>query len=236
MQALFSEEIEDVESPEDSNAPSLYKYTMFSESEGTTHKHIIRHDKDNVMDSMDSDFTFYDVDLGWHSKSSTDALAKLAPGKKTPLNRLESNGSQASGNQASASQSNGTLCQQAREQLAIDSAEEKDKLLSKAEQAMIPMLALSAMPIRQSRHCNPLFWQICTANTWRNQMLQWRRTLPNWRASPSMAQFHMTPSLRPWQILKDLLTDNWACAKDLSESCIMAQSLMPKKAQDIEIA
>jgi hypothetical protein len=37
-------------------------------------------------------------------------------------------------------------------------------------------------------------------------------------------------------ILKDLLKDSWACTKDLSQSCIMAQALMPKQAKDIERA
>ena len=36
-------------------------------------------------------------------------------------------------------------------------------------------------------------------------------------------------------ILKDLLKDNWACTKDLSQACLMAQSLMPKQVKDIEI-
>ena len=35
-------------------------------------------------------------------------------------------------------------------------------------------------------------------------------------------------------ILKDLLKDSWACTKDLSQGCLMAQSLMPKKVKDIE--
>ena len=35
-------------------------------------------------------------------------------------------------------------------------------------------------------------------------------------------------------ILKDLLKDSWACTKDLSQACLMAQSLMPKKVNDID--
>ena len=35
-------------------------------------------------------------------------------------------------------------------------------------------------------------------------------------------------------ILKDLLKDSWACTKDLSQGCLMAQSLIPKKVKDIE--
>ena len=63
-------------------------------------------------------------------------MAKLAAGKKTPLKRLESSGSQTSGSQASASQATATLRQQAKEQLAIEDAKEKDQLLIKAEEAV----------------------------------------------------------------------------------------------------
>ena len=93
---------------------------------------------------MDLDFSFDNVDLGCHFKASTDALAKLAVAKKTPLNRLESNASQASGSQAIASQTNATLCQQHKEHLAIEDAKEKGKLLVKAEEAIKAMLALSS--------------------------------------------------------------------------------------------
>ena len=51
MQALFAKEIEDVENPEDANAPSMYMYSMSIESEGTTHKHIIQQDKDKFMEN-----------------------------------------------------------------------------------------------------------------------------------------------------------------------------------------
>ena len=87
------------------------------------------------MDPMDLDFSFEDVDLGWHFKSSTDALTKLAAGKKTPLKRLESTGSQASGSQASGTHEP-LHVQKAKEQLAIEDAKEKDKLLIKAEEAV----------------------------------------------------------------------------------------------------
>ena len=33
-------------------------------------------------------------------------------------------------------------------------------------------------------------------------------------------------------ILQDLLKDSWACTNDLSQACIMAQALMPKRAQE----
>ena len=120
VQALFSKEIEEVENPENPNAPSMYRYTMYIESEGTTHRKSIQQDKDKVMDPMDLDFSFDDVDLGWQFKASTDALAKLVAAKKTPLMHLDSSASQASGSQATASQADATLCQQHKEQLAIE--------------------------------------------------------------------------------------------------------------------
>ena len=36
----------------------------------------------------------------------------------------------------------------------------------------------------------------------------------------------------PLAILKKLLKDSWACTKDLSQACIMAQALMPKRVQE----
>ena len=82
------------------------------------HTTIFQQDNDNVMDPMDLDFSFDDVDLGWHVKSTTDALAKLVVGNKTPLTRLESTASQASGSQASGTHEP-LYVQQAKEQLAI---------------------------------------------------------------------------------------------------------------------
>ena len=118
---------EEVEHPKDPNAPTMYKYTMFIESDGTSHKQRIQQDTDKVMEPMDLDFSFEDVDLVWHFKSYTDALTKLAAGKKTPLKRLESTGSQASGSQASGTHEP-LHVQKAKEQLAIEDANEKDKL------------------------------------------------------------------------------------------------------------
>ena len=36
----------------------------------------------------------------------------------------------------------------------------------------------------------------------------------------------------PVAILKDLLKVSWACTKDLSHACILAQALMPKRVQE----
>ena len=96
MQALYSKEIEEVENPENPRGPTLYRYTVFTESEGTTHKKVIQQGKDKVMDPMDLDFSFDDVDLGWQFKASNNALADIAAGKKALPKRIESNASQAS--------------------------------------------------------------------------------------------------------------------------------------------
>ena len=87
------------------------------------------------MDPMDLDSSFENVDVGWHFKSSTDALTKLAAGKKTPPKRLASTGSQASGSQASGTHEP-LHVQQAKDQLAIEDAKETDKLLIQAEEAV----------------------------------------------------------------------------------------------------
>ena len=63
LQALLANEIEEVENPEDATAPSMNMYSMFIETEGTTHKSISQQDKDKVMDPMDLDFSFDDVDF-----------------------------------------------------------------------------------------------------------------------------------------------------------------------------
>ena len=65
--------------------------------------------------------------------------------------------------------------------------------------------------------------------------MQWRSTLPNWKSITINGTMPDDSKLVHMAILKDLLKDSWACTKDLSQACIMAQSLMPKKAKDIEI-
>ena len=57
-QALYSKEVEEVENPENLGGRTMYRYTVYTESEGTTHKKTIRQDKDKVMDPMDLDFSF----------------------------------------------------------------------------------------------------------------------------------------------------------------------------------
>ena len=207
---------------------------MFIESEGTTHKHIIQQDNHKVMDRMDLDFSFGNVDLGWYFKSSTDALAKLVVGKKTPVKRLESSGSQASGSQASASQANATLCQQAKEHLAIEDATEEDKLLIKAAEAVKGTACIlckakklvKALPptVLANMHCKHLDELKVAMEEYTAQLerITINGTMPDDSKPVPMA------------ILKDRLKENWACTKDLSQTCLMAQSLMSKKVEDIE--
>ena len=169
-------------------------------------------------------------------KSSTDALANMVVGKQTPLKRLESSGSQASGSQASGSQDNATVCQQAKEPLAMEDAKAKDKLLIKAEDALKTNAGMvfkakkivKALPptVLAKMHCKHLEELKVAMEEYTAQLerITINGTMPDDSKPVSMA------------ILKDLLKDNWACAKDLSQACIMARSLMPKKAKDMERA
>ena len=52
-----------MENPENPGGPTMYRYTVYTESEGTTHKKVIHQDKDKVMDPMDLDFSFEEVDF-----------------------------------------------------------------------------------------------------------------------------------------------------------------------------
>ena len=137
-------------------------------------------------------------------KASTDALAKLVVANKAALKRIEpsanqGNGSQASGSQASASPANATLCQQAKEQLAIEDAKDKDKLLSNAEEVVTGNAGIIFKANEIVKALPPTVLAKMHCKRWKSSMLQWRSTLPNWRASPSMAQCQMTPSLCAWQ-------------------------------------
>jgi len=93
-----------VENPENPHGPTMYRYTVYTESEGTKHKKVIQQDKDKVMDPMDLDFSFEEVELEWQFKASTNALADMAAGRKALPKRLESTGSVASGSHASGTQ------------------------------------------------------------------------------------------------------------------------------------
>ena len=88
------------------------------------------------MDPMDLDFSFDDVDVGWHCKASTDALANMVAAKKTPLMHLESSASQASGRQTSGTHE-ALYVQQAKAQVAIEDAKEKGKLQINRQEAVM---------------------------------------------------------------------------------------------------
>ena len=191
----------------------------------------IQQDKDMVMDKMDLDFSFEDVDLGWHFKSFTDALTKMVVGKKTPLKRLESTGSQASGSQASGTHEP-LQVQQANEQLAMEDAKENDKLLIQAEEAARSNAAIickakkivKALPptVLAKMHCKHLdeLKVAMEQHTAQLESITMNGTMPDDSGLVSMA------------ILKDLLQESWANTKDLSKACIMAQALMPKRVQE----
>ena len=208
LQALYSKEIEEVENPENPRGPTMYRYTVYTESEGTTHKKVIQQGKDKVMDPMDLDFSFEEVDLGWHFKASTNALADLAAGKKALPKRLESSASQASGSQDP--QPTG------RETLAIEDAKEKDKLLIKAEEAVrgngglvfkakkiIRALPPTSLAKKHSEHLEELKAAV-EKFTGQLESITINGTMPDECRPVSLAT------------LKKLLKDSWAYTKDLS--------------------
>ena len=226
-QALYSKEVEEVENPENPHGPTMYRYTVYTETEGTKHKKVIQQDKDKVMDPMDLDFSFEEVDLGWQFKASTNALADMAAGKKALPKRLESSGSLAIGSHASGSQDPVATM---HNPLAIEDAKEKDKLLIKAEEAYRGngaivfkakkiIKALPATPLAK-KHCANLEELKAAVEGFTGQLesITINGTMPDDTRPVSVAT------------LKELLKDSWAYTKDLSQACLMAQALMPKKA------
>ena len=213
-----------MENPENPGGPTMYRYTVYTESEGTTHKKTIQQAKDKVMDPMDLDFSFEEVDLGWQFKASTNALADLAAGKKALPKRIESSAS-ASGSHASGSQD-----PMPRHPLAIEDAKEKEKLLIKAEEAVRGKcgIVFEAKKIMKARPATPLAKKRCLnleelkvaveGFTAQLESITINGTMPNDTRPVSVAT------------LKQLLKDSWAYSKDLSQACLMAQALMPKKA------
>jgi hypothetical protein len=228
VQALYNKEVEEVENPENPRGPTLYRYTMYTESEGTTHRKTIQQNKDKVMDTMELDFSFDDVDLGWQFKASSNALADIAAGRQAVPKRLESSGSQASGSQDPLPQSKG------KDPLAIEDAKEKDKLLIKAEEAVrgngglvfkakkiIKTLPPSTLGKKHCQHLEEL--KAAVENfTAKLESITINGTLPDEDKPVPMAT------------LKELLKDSFAYSKDLSQACIMAQPLMPKKPQQVK--
>jgi hypothetical protein len=130
---LIKKEIEEVENPENSGGPTMYRYTVYTETEGTTHKKVIQQNKDKVMDPMDLDFAFDEVPLGWQFKASSNALADMAAGKQALPMRSVSSANQSSGSQDPLPTVSKPV---EKELLPIEDAKEKDKLLIKAEEAL----------------------------------------------------------------------------------------------------
>ena len=224
---MVKKEIEEVENPENSGGPTMYRYTVYTETEGTTHKKVIQQNKDKVMDPMDLDFAFDEVPLGWQFKASSNALADMAAGKRALPMRSESN-AQSSGSQEALP----TVPKKEKELLPIEDAKEKDKLLIKAEEALkgnaglilkakkiMKALPATALAKKHSHHLEELKVAVENFNA-KLENITIDGTLPEDSQPVSMAT------------LKELLKDSWAHSKDLSQACIMAQALMPKKPQD----
>ena len=206
----------------------MYRYTVYTETEGTTHKKIIQQNKDKVMDPMELDFAFDEVPLGWQFKASSNALADMAAGKQALPMRSVSNATQGSGSQDPLPTVSKPV---EKELLPIEDAKEKDKLLIKAEEALKgnASLILKAKKIIKAlpatalakKHCQNLEELKVAVESFSAKLenITIDGTLPEETQPVSMA------------ILKDLLKDSWSHSKDLSQACVMAQTLMPKKAQ-----
>ena len=165
--------------------------------------------------------------MGWQFKASTNALAGMAAGRKALAKRLESSASVAIGSHASGSQDPVPTM---RNPLAIEDAREKAKLLIKAEEAYRGnagivfkakkiMKALPATSLAK-KHCLNLEELKVAVEGFTAQLesMTINCTMPDDPRPVSMAT------------LKELLKDSWAYTKDLSQACLMAQALMPKKA------
>lgn len=223
---MCAKEVEEVENPENPGGNTLYRYTVFSQSEATTHKKTIQQAKDKVMDPLDLDFSFEEVDLGWQFKTSTNALSDMASARKKLPKRLESSGSNGSGSNATGSQEPvATMAPP----LAIEDAKEKDKLLIKAEEAVKGnvgiifkakkiMKALPTTPLAK-KHCLNLEELKVAVETSTAQ-------LENITINGTMLD---DPKPVSMATLKELLKDSWASTKELSQACLMAQALMSKK-------
>ena len=220
---LVNKEIAEVESPESPGGQAMYRYTVYIASEGTTRKKVAQQDKDKVMDPMELDFAFDEVPLGWQLKASSNALADMAAGQKSAIRRLESN----------ASGSNEPLAPvpMPKEFLPIEDAKEKDKLLIKAEEAVKGNASrlLKARKILRTLPATALAKKHC------QNLEEIKAAVEEFSAKLETIAIDVTlpgdPQPVPLATLKDLLKDSWAHSKDLSQARIMAQALMPKKAQ-----
>ena len=74
-------EIEEVENPDNTGGPNLFRFVMFKATEKVSHKKKLEIGKAK-NDATDFDFTFDDVDLGWTMKASSKALQNIAAGNR----------------------------------------------------------------------------------------------------------------------------------------------------------
>jgi hypothetical protein len=225
FEALVNKEIEEVLDPENPTGPTMFKYKIFSETEATVHKKMIKLAKEKD-DPMDLDFNFEDIDLGWNFKTTSNALADLAAGKLSkPLPMAEApSGRVASGTGSSGSQDK----PKSSAMLAIEDAQERDKLLIKAEEAIkgcvnvlfkakkvitsLPATLLAKKHKEQVSELKTKVAELCEAL----ESVTINGTLPG------------SDELVPLAKLKEMLKDLFSNSKQLAQACVMAQTLMPK--------
>ena len=118
-----------------------------------------------------------------------------------------------------------------KEFLPIEDAKEKDKLLIKAEEALKgnASLLLKAKKIIRALPTTALAKKHC------QNLEELKAAVEELSAKLENIAIDGTlpgePQLVSLATLKNLLKDSWAHIRGLSEACIMAQALMPKKAQ-----
>lgn len=114
--------------PDNPTGPSLYRFTVYKTTTSTVHRKKVTMDKSKDP-TDDMDFSFDDVDIGWNFKSSTKALQAMASGQ----GQHKALGSDSSG---SGHPMPLPSVPQPQHTLAIEDAKEKDKLLTKVEEAV----------------------------------------------------------------------------------------------------
>ena len=83
--------------------------------------------------------------------------------------------------------------------MAIEDANEKDKLLIKAEEAMKTNAGIISTAKKIVKALPPTVLAKMHCKHLEELKAAMKEYTANWRASPSMAHFQMTPSLCPWQ-------------------------------------
>ena len=225
VQALVNKEIEEVLDPENPNGPTMFKYKVFTESDATVHRKAIRMCKEKD-DPMDLDFNFDDIDLGWNFKTSSNALADLAAGKlNKPLPMADApSGKAASGTGSTGSQDKpkGTAY------LAIEDAQERDRLLIKAEEAVKGCVNVLFKAKKVITTLPPTL----LAKKHKEQVTELRANVAG--MSEALESVTINGKLPgsdvqvPLGKLKEMLKDLFCNSKQLAQACVMAQTLMPK--------